>query len=87
MAVSAYMYFLFEGADRKPKSPEADFWGSISALFGSESRAFRVGAPCFRQKEGGVFRKRLLLSGEMLTSFSKRQGALVSCSFFIPVLK
>ena len=41
----------------------------------------------FRQKEAGVFRKRLLLSGEMLTSFSKRQGALVSCSFFIPVLK
>ena len=86
MAVSAYMYFLFRGQIGSQRAG--------GGLLGFDKRSFRIGkpgfsgrSPLFPAKEGGVFRKRLLLSGEMLTSFSKRQGALVSCSFFIPVLK
>ena len=76
MAVSAYMYFLFYRVDREHRNTKTDFWTPTAGLWGSETRAFRVEAPCFSQKEVSIFRKCLLLSGEMLTSFSEKPGFL-----------
>jgi hypothetical protein len=72
MAVSAYMYFLFYRADREHRNTKTDFWTPTAGLRGSETQAFRVEAPCFSRKEVSTFRKCLLLSGEMLTSFEEK---------------
>ena len=76
MAVSAYMYFLFYRTDREHRNTKIAFWTPTAGLWGSETRAFRAEAPCFSEKEVSIFRKRLLLSGEMLTSFSENPGSL-----------
>ncbi|MCE8626549.1 hypothetical protein K0F10_17430 [Bacteroides fragilis] len=86
MAVSAYMYFLFYRVDREHRNTKTDFWTPTAGLWGSETWAFRVEAPCFSQKEVSIFRKCLLLSGEMLTSFSEKQRSFVS-HLLLPVFR
>ncbi|MCM0239532.1 hypothetical protein J8L13_19315 [Bacteroides fragilis] len=86
MAVSAYMYFLFYRADREHRNTKTDFWTPTAGLWGSETRAFQVEAPCFSQKEVSTFRKCLLLSGEMLTSFEEKQRSFVS-HLLLPVFR
>ncbi|MCZ2664568.1 hypothetical protein, partial [Bacteroides fragilis] len=46
----------------------------------------KVKAPCFSRKEVSIFRKCLLLSGEMLTSFEEKQRSFVS-HLLLPVFR
>ena len=86
MAVYAYMYFLFYRADTEHRNTKSDFWTPTTGLWGSEIPAFRVEAPCFSRKEVSIFRKCLLLSGEMLTSFEEKQRSFVS-HLLLPVFR